>query len=258
MVDETHSAEVTVAARGIRASVAVAYVGFGAAALSVLAVLVAGWGNRAGWWDYRVAFTVLRWCAWIGLGAAVVAAVGGTLAMAGGPPRRVPVLAIAGVVLGSLVFAIPWAYQSKRGVPINDITTDTANPPRYVDIAPLRANAPVKLDYGGEETAAQQRKAYPDIAPARLKLTREQAFDRALRAARSLGWEIVAAVPREGRIEATDTTLFMGFKDDIVIRVLPEGDGSRIDVRSHSRVGRGDFGANAKRVREFLSRLSEK
>jgi uncharacterized protein (DUF1499 family) len=255
-MDETHSAEVSVEARGLRASTAIALVGAGAAALCVLAVLVGGWGNRAGWWDYRVAFTVLRWCAWIGLGAAAVAAVGGTLAMPDNRRRRVPAIAIVGVVLGSLVFGIPWAAQSKRSVPINDITTDTANPPRYVDIAPLRASAPVKIDYGGEETAAQQRKAYPDIAPARVNLSREQAYERSLQVARSLGWDIVAAVPAEGRIEATDTTLFMGFRDDIVIRVLPEGNGSRIDVRSHSRVGRGDFGANATRVRAFLKRVS--
>jgi uncharacterized protein (DUF1499 family) len=254
-MDETHAAEVPVTVRGLRASTAIALVGTGAAALAVLAVLAGGWGNRAGWWDYRAVFAVLRWAAWIGLGAAVVAAVGGTLAMPDNRRRRVPVIAIAGVVLGALVFGIPWAYSARRSAPINDITTDTANPPRYVDIAPLRANAPAKLDYGGEETAALQRKAYPDIAPARLKLAREEAFERSLRAARSLGWAIVAAVPAEGRIEATDTTLFMGFTDDIVIRVLPEDGGSRVDVRSHSRVGRGDFGTNANRVRAFLKRL---
>lgn len=234
----------------------IALVGAAAAALAVLAVLAAGWGNRAGWWDYRVALTVLRWAAWIGLGAALVAAAGGTLAIAGAPPRRVSVIAIAGVVLGALVFGIPWAYSAKRSAPINDITTDTANPPRYVDIAPLRANAPAKINYGGEEAAEQQRKAYPDIAPAILNLSREQAFERALAAAKALGWQIVAVAPAEGRIEATDSTLFMGFTDDIVVRVQTEGSGSRVDVRSHSRVGRGDFGTNAKRVRAFLARIT--
>jgi uncharacterized protein (DUF1499 family) len=234
----------------------VAIAGFAIAAAAVLAVLAGGWGNRAGWWDYRVAFGVLRWAAWIGLGAALLAAVGGTLAIAGGPPRRVSVMAVAGVVLGALVFGVPWAYTARRAAPINDITTDAANPPRYVDIAPLRADAPAKIEYGGEETAAIQKKAYPDIAPALLNVSRDQAFERALGAAKSLGWTLVAAVPAEGRIEATDSTLFMGFTDDIVIRVLTEGSGSRVDIRSHSRVGRGDFGTNAKRVRAFLKRLA--
>jgi uncharacterized protein (DUF1499 family) len=235
----------------------IALAGTAVAILSVLAVLAAAWGNRAGWWDYRVALGTVRWSAWVGLGAAAIAGIGGTLAIAGGPPRRVSVLAIAGVVLGSLVFAIPWAYQDRtRETPrINDITTDTVNPPRFVDVAPLRGSAPVRLDYGGEEVAALQRKAYPDIGPAILELPREQAFDRALAAARSLRWEVVAAVPAEGRIEATDTT-FMGLKDDVVIRVLPEGQGSRVDVRSVSRVGNNDRGKNAQRVRAFLARLA--
>ena len=240
----------------VRGPAWVALAGFALAALAALAVLAGGWGNRAGWWDYRVAFTVLRWAAWIGIAAGLAAGIGGTLAIAGAPPRRVSALAIAGVVLGALVFGIPWAYTAKRSAPINDITTDTASPPRYVDIAPLRAGAPVKMDYGGEETAGLQRKWYPDIAPAMLNLSREQAFERSLAAAKSLGWTIVAAVPAEGRIEATDTTLFMGFTDDIVIRVQAEGAGSRVDMRSHSRVGRGDFGTNANRVRAFIARIS--
>jgi uncharacterized protein (DUF1499 family) len=242
--------------RPLRAPVALAYVGAAAAALAVLGVLAGGWGNRAGWWDYRLALTVVRWAAWTGLAAAVVAAIGGTLAVAAHPARRVTLAATAGVILGSLLFGVPWAYTAKRSAPINDITTDTVNPPRYVDIAPLRAGAPVKLDYGGEETAEQQRKAYPDIAPVHLNLSREQAFERALAAVRSLGWTLVGTDPAEGRIEATESTPFMGFTDDIVVRVQTEGSGSRVDVRSHSRVGRGDFGTNAKRVRAFLARVN--
>jgi uncharacterized protein (DUF1499 family) len=240
----------------VRGAAWIALAGFALAALAALAVVAGGWGNRSGWWDYRFAFTVLYLAAWSGVAGALLAGIGGTLAIAGAPPRRVSALAIAGVVLGALVSGIPWAYTAKRAAPINDITTDTANPPRYVDIAPLRANAPARIEYGGAETAAQQSRAYPDIAPAVLDLAREQAYERALAAAKSLGWTIVAAVPAEGRIEATDSTLFMGFTDDIVIRVLTQGTGSRVDIRSHSRVGRGDFGTNAKRVRAFLKRLA--
>jgi uncharacterized protein (DUF1499 family) len=157
------------------------------------------------------------------------------------------------------VFALPWSYQARARElpPIHDISTDTVNPPRFVDVMPLRRNAPNRTDYEGAGVAAQQQKAYPDIATAKLRLAPAQAFDRSADIARSLGWEIVAAVPAEGRIEATDTTLFMGFRDDIVIRIVPEGAGSRVDLRSVSRVGRGDFGTNAKRVRAFLKRLSE-
>ncbi|WP_404326387.1 DUF1499 domain-containing protein [Aerophototrophica crusticola] len=78
---------------------------------------------------------------------------------------------------------------------------------------------------------------------------------RAEAAARDMGWDIVAVEPAEGRVEATATTAWFGFKDDVVVRVRPEGDGSRIDVRSKSRVGRSDLGANAARIRDYLARL---
>ncbi len=241
----------------VRGPAWMALAGFALAALAALAVLAAGWGNRAGWWDYRVALRTVPWAAWTGLVAAVVAAIGGTLAIAGHPPRRVTLAAGAAVVLGAFVFGAHWAYQSRTaGTPrINDITTDPVNPPRFVDAAAQRVNATVKLDYPGEAAAALQRKAYPDVAPAMLDLPRERAFERALDAARSLRWEIVAAVPAEGRIEATDTT-FLGLKDDVVIRVLTDGAGSRVDIRSVSRVGNNDRGKNAERVRAFLARIS--
>ena len=76
--------------------------------------------------------------------------------------------------------------------------------------------------------------------------------------ARDLGWEIVEASPSEGRIEATARTFWFGFKDDVVVRVTPSGDGSRIDVRSVSRVGKSDVGANAKRIRTYLERLQNR
>jgi len=92
--------------------------------------------------------------------------------------------------------------------------------------------------------------------PALLDLPPRQAFDAALAAARDMGWEIVDANPGQGRIEATDTTFWFGFKDDVVIRVAPTKTGSRVDVRSLSRAGRSDVGTNAKRIRAFLSRLN--
>ena len=104
-------------------------------------------------------------------------------------------------------------------------------------------------------TADAQRSGYPDIGPVDLAQTPAAAFDRALSVARAMGWTIVASDARTGRIEATATTAWFGFRDDVVIRVTPRGSGSRVDVRSHSRVGRGDLGANARRVRDFSARL---
>ena len=138
---------------------------------------------------------------------------------------------------------------------IHDITTDTTDPPRFSVLAALRAKTPNGTEYGGPAVAAAQAAAYPDIKPVLLAVRPATAFERAFAAARGMGWTIAAADPAAGIIEATDTTRWLRFKDDIVIRVRPSDSGSRIDARSVSRVGRGDFGANAKRIRQFLSRL---
>ena len=122
---------------------------------------------------------------------------------------------------------------------------------------PLRQGSPNAVEYQGEAIARQQRMAYPDIRSATIAEPPDRVFTRATNAARDLGWQIVAAVPADGRIEATDTTIWFGFKDDIVVRVTPTAGGSRIDVRSVSRLGQGDLGKNAARVRAFLQRLQQ-
>ena len=101
----------------------------------------------------------------------------------------------------------------------------------------------------------QQRAGYPDLGPLVLQAPPQQAFARALAAARDMGWEVVATEPGDGRIEATTTTFWFGFKDDVVVRVTPADGGSRIDVRSVSRVGRSDVGTNAKRIKTYLARI---
>ena len=164
------------------------------------------------------------------------------------------------LVLGLLVMVGPAIFVQKASrVPaIHDITTDTVNPPAFVDVIPIRqaAGADNPPEYPGASVAAQQKAAYPDLAPRDLTLPPDQAFARALAAARAMGWEIVAEKAAEGRIEATATTPWFGFKDDIVIRVVATSGGARVDVRSKSRVGRSDVGANAARIRGFMNALS--
>ena len=236
----------------------VALVGFIAAVFAVLMVGGAGPAYRLMHVGLGTAFTLLRWGAWLGLGAAAVALIGALVARhrAGG---RGWVLALAGVILGCAAFGVPFAiYQSASKVPpIHDITTDTKSPPRFVAVVPLRAGARNPTEYEGEAVAVQQHAAYPDIQPVSLAVPPDVAFQRALTVARDLGWEIVAAIPSEGRIEATDTTSWFGFKDDVVIRITPEATGSRLDVRSLSRIGGSDLGKNAARVRAYLQRLRQ-
>jgi len=110
-------------------------------------------------------------------------------------------------------------------------------------------------EHSGPDVASQQLQAYPDIKPKVLPVPPPEAVQKAIDAARSLGWQIAGSDTAAGRIEATDTTGWFGFKDDIVIRVRPQAQGSRIDVRSASRVGRSDVGKNAERIRDFLDKL---
>ena len=237
--------------RRIGGGVAVLALVIGVAA--VAAVLLAGPGSRMGWWSFRTGLTVvLRWAAYLGIAALVLALV----ALVMGGRRAVAAVALlAG--LGGLVPPLMFQRTVKSVPPIHDISTDTDNPPAFVAVVAQReaAHAANPIEYGGPEVAAQQHKAYPDLKPVTLSDPPPRAFDRALEAARSQGWEIVASVPAEGRIEATDTTRFFGFKDDVIVRVKPEGAGSRVDVRSLSRVGKSDVGKNASRVRAYLHAL---
>ena len=142
-------------------------------------------------------------------------------------------------------------------VRIHDITTDTENPPQFVALRALRLTTFNGPEYAGVKVAALQKAAYPDIAPRIMVEPPARAFERALQAAREMGWQIVASVAEEGRIEATATTRWLRFKDDVVVRVTRDGGGSRIDVRSKSRMGRSDLGANAKRIREYFRKLAD-
>ena len=128
---------------------------------------------------------------------------------------------------------------------IHDVATDVAHPPEFVDVQPLRAGAPNPPRYAGPDAAEQQRQAYPDILPAHFAESQERVFAAVETAAQAMGWEVVAAVPSEGRLEASATTFWFGFTDDVVVRVVPAGSGTRVDVRSKSRVGVSDVGANA-------------
>jgi uncharacterized protein (DUF1499 family) len=148
-----------------------------------------------------------------------------------------------------------WQQVGRLVPPIHDITTDTQNPPAFVALLQERRKAPNGADYGGPPVAVRQADFYPDIRPLRLDVPMAAAFERALAAARGLGWRVVAAEPAEGRIEASDRTRWFGFIDDVVVRISPDGGGSRIDVRSVSRLGRSDFGKNAARIRAFLARV---
>lgn len=239
-----------------RAASLTARAGLALTAVGSLALLLSGVGTRWDWWDYRTGFLVLRWTLYGGLAVIVVTLAGLVLGLLARTGRSL-LVSLVTLALLAAVAAVPVGYLGSAGrvPPIHDITTDPDDPPRFVAVLPLRRGAPNSAEYGGSALAAQQRAGYPDLGPARLAPPPDQVFARAVQVARALGWRIVAAVPAEGRLEATDRTRWFGFHDDVVVRVAADGAGSRVDVRSVSRVGRSDLGTNARRIRHFLDTL---
>lgn len=228
---------------------------FVAALVAAVLLFASGSGTRFGLWAFPVGFRLLKWAAYIGLAAAVVALVGLVVPkLRAGQGARL----VVSLALGLCVAAVPayWISAARKVPSIHDISTDLDDPPAFVAVLPARGSDSNPVEHGGAAVADAQRAAYPDIQPLVLGLPPADAFALALRGARAMGWEIVAQDPAAGRIEATATTLWFGFRDDVVVRVTPADGGSRVDVRSLSRVGVGDVGANAKRIRAYLGRIA--
>jgi len=225
-------------------------------ALAAMVLLVAGpLGWRIGLWHFRFAFSYLMpWAAYCGLAAAAVALV--ALAVSRGLGRRLAV-GIVAFVIGAGIAYVPWQFDRLRGIvpPIHDVTTDPDNPPAFAAAAALRKAQDLNTTDYDAKLAEQQRRAYPELAAILLDVPPPQAFDRALETAKRLGWKITETDPAAGRIEATETSRWFRFVDDIVVRVAPAEKGSRIDLRSSSRVGRSDFGVNAKRIGRFVDAI---
>jgi uncharacterized protein (DUF1499 family) len=166
--------------------------------------------------------------------------------------RRLAVRAT--LVSGLLVVVFAALAAPGAGVPmIHDITTDPNDPPAFVEAARAPENQ-AGVAYPPENEPLQ-RAAYTDLAPILVKVAPADAYAAAQRAATAVGWQVVRSDPAAGTVEATATSRLFLFVDDVVVRVRPEGDGSRIDLRSRSRVGKGDLGANAARIRAYRSEL---
>ena len=170
------------------------------------------------------------------------------------PAGRTPTLAAAGLAILTGVVPLMLVVPG-FGVPqIHDITTDPDDPPRFLAVMPLRGETANSLDYP-PETARAQREGYSDLSTVTMPGEPAALVERSREVAAELGWDIVDVDPDGGRLEASETTFWFGFIDDVVVRIRPAGGGSEIDVRSVSRVGVSDLGANAARIRRFINRL---
>jgi uncharacterized protein (DUF1499 family) len=162
---------------------------------------------------------------------------------------------------GLAAFYLPYRQQQIAGMvpPIHDITTNINNPPQFVAVIPLRASAPNPPEYLGGETSQLQREFYPDIMSRVYVQSPSEVFVAVTDVVGELGWDLVDADEGDGRIEATETTPWFGFKDDVVIRLEASSANSTVlDIRSKSRIGRSDIGVNANRIRTFTAALNAK
>jgi uncharacterized protein (DUF1499 family) len=229
-------------------------------ALCLLALAPLGW--RFGLWRYGFG---LYWLMPASAFVAAVAVILCVLTLARAwlalPPRGLAMLFIA-LALGAALVYVPAQYWLMRGSvpPIHDITTDTDNPPTFSAVLAARAAERAgSVEDRGPQLGQLQKAAYPDVAPVMTTLPVTKAFNEALHVAKSMpGWTIVASDVDAGRIEASQQSRWFRFTDDIVIRVVGDEAGSRIDMRSTSRQGRSDYGVNAARIRAYTGMLRKR
>jgi uncharacterized protein (DUF1499 family) len=222
-------------------------------ALVLLALAPLGW--RLGWWGFGFALFSIIPASGLAAGAAFAIAVA-TIVLVRPELGRRKLAALAAVLaVGAGVGYLPLHYDRlfRTLPPIDDIVTDTDDRPAFEATLAAREAASVDRDATPEpELSRLQKAGYPDIAPLRAALPVAGAFAAALATAKAMpGWTIMAVDRDRGRIEASARTRWFGFTDDIVIRVRADGDGSRIDMRSASRIGGHDIGVNAARVRAY-------
>lgn len=230
-------------------------IALGIAGLALVVLGTAGPVHRFGA-SLATAYGVMRWAEYIGLAASLAAA--GSVIYTYRARKWLGLSgSVVALLLGLTAVAIPLTWQRAQRLPsIHDITTDLDNPPAFHAVLAKRTGAVNSLDRP-PQLAQLQREGYPDLAPITIPTAPAATFDRALAIAQAQGWEIVTADKSSGRIEATDTTRWFGFTDDIVVRLTAWGAGTRVDVRSVARTGAGDLGRNASRIRTFLDELSE-
>ncbi|MDQ7735622.1 DUF1499 domain-containing protein [Halomonas sp. SpR1] len=223
-------------------------------AVAALMIASAGPAYRGELISLGEAFNLLRNGIYAAGGAVAVSVI--TLLFSMLVRRSRPALIATLVIVAAVALLyVPWQHwQRAQQVPaIHDITTDTQNPPAFEALAEARVAAPNAVDYPGDTTAQQQQAAYPYIKPLVLAEAPQTVLAAAQAEAEEAGWRIARIT--ENQIEATATTRWFGFEDDVVIRLTEIEDGVQVDMRSASRLGASDVGTNAARIEAFLTAL---
>lgn len=225
-----------------------AIIGIGLIIASALAAMSGPLGSRIGWWDYDFAVHIIKWAAYAGIFASMLCLSGLVVARPGGKCRGL-VYSLLGliIIVPMILFLQSWKQAKQTMPPIQDITTNTENPPTFW-------YAPNSRVYGGVRAATLQKDAYADIQPLILPISANKTFDLSIKVILKKGWRLWEPNRDEMHIEATETTFWFGFNDDVVIHITElDNGGSQIDMRSTSRFGDGgDGGTNANRIRAFF------
>lgn len=208
-------------------------------------------------WHLGISFQIIKFTGYGSAALLVLILLLGLLALFKKQQDVVKSCAFVAILLAIPVIGLLIQSVKAKSLPfLHQVSTDTINPPPFQAIVALRGEGSNPLKYDSEKLAPLQQTAYPEVQPIISELNTEQAFDKAAEIAMDLGWEIVAQNAEQGIIEAVDTTLLWGFKDDVAIRIQATDTGSKIDLRSISRIGGTDLGANADRVKNFISKFS--
>ena len=231
------------------------------------AALIAAAGSGAGAWPFRIGFTILRYAFYAAIAGGLLAIVAFVIARRGGV-RTGRINLLAFVIAAAFGAYLMNQVATARRVPaIHDATTDLIDVPIFDTLTVRADNLENIPDDGRPDLAALDpesrwkaihREAYADLRSLRLPLSVAEATQRVEALARARGWQVARADRQGGVVEATATTLFFRFKDDVVVRVRPDPErpgGSIVDMRSISRVGGSDVGVNAARIRAFLADL---
>jgi len=217
-------------------------------------------------WNHKMVFSTITWATYGGIGAGILSIIGIVMAR---NARSGVSLAAVGVLISAAIVIVPYSYSKlldrKLHPKIHDITTNTIDPPKFVAVIALRKEAKNKnpnsvknkFKYAGEKVAKIQKQFHPNLKTLITKQPAQKVFKTTLDLVKKQGWAVAAVIPAEGRIEATASTFWLGFKDDVVFRIKQVGAKTHLDMRSASRFGKGDRGENARRVKAFLTKLKD-
>ena len=225
-------------------------------ALVILLVLLAPLGSKYGIWNFSIGFIRLA-----------ISAIGSLFYFFFGlvcifkdrkkakhlVRSRLILVAINFLVFGALGYQVNLAREAP---PIHDISTDIIDPPVFDKLVSVRGMASNSTEFDLETAGQLQLQHYPSITTlADFSIDLEEALNRVIFVLEDMSLDIVNVDESNFIVEATDTTFWFGFKDDVVVRIRNGKSGVIYDVRSLSRVGVSDLGTNARRVTKILRQL---